>query len=289
MNEKRTTDLLNQLAEDAVPAETNLWPALRATLAHKQPPVATVSSGELKGHLTMTPSINSAARLRWVGVTTFVILALAAALVLLPQGRALAQSLWLFFNPAPAESFTVDPELTAGDPAVEAGEPSNAPTAVAPSFAADVCGADLTCQLNAAAEAAGLSVQQLPADVANLTWTYVQAFPDQGTVILGYMATGGGGLVLSQSRNDLPSAVWEEVPADKAVAVTVNGAPAEYVEGTFVLYPGAEEAVWSEDGPVQRLRWEADGVLYELQKMGDPPALADMDQAALIALAERIK
>src|SRR5690349_6679181 len=116
MNEQRTTELLNQLAEDTVPAETDLWPALRATLARKQPQDATPSA-EPKGYVAMNPSINSPARLRWVGVTTFVILALAAAFVLLPQGRALAQSLWLFFNPAPSESFTVDPTLNAGDPA----------------------------------------------------------------------------------------------------------------------------------------------------------------------------
>jgi hypothetical protein len=274
MNDKRLTTALNQLAAEAVPPEADLWPALRAQLAQRPAPAAAH-----QGQTTMTPNFNAPARLRWVGLTSFIILALAAAFALLPQGRALAQSLWLYFNPAAAENFTVDPALGAA-------KPSTGPTAAAPSFAADVCGADLTCQFNTAAEATGLSVRQLPND---FSLYYVQAFPDSGTVVLGYTAPTGGMLVLSQSRGELPSAPWTEVPADKAVAVQVNGAPAEYVEGTFVVYPDSTEAVWDPHGPMQRLRWEVNGVLYELTKGGDPADLEYLDQAAMIALAEQIK
>ena len=229
----------------------------------------------------MTPTSRPAARLRWAGLTTMAVLALAAATLLLPQGRALAQSVWLFFNPAAAESFAVPPD-------VQAGAPSSGPTAAAPSFAADQCGADLACQLAAAEAATGLAALELPA-TPQLSFTYVQAFPETGTVILGYTADGGGGLVLSQSRGDLPTSPWEAVPEGAAQAVTVNGAAAEYVEGTFVVFPGSAEAVWNADAPVQRLRWQANGTLYELSKLGDPQALETLDQAALIALAEQLQ
>jgi hypothetical protein len=276
MNDKTLTNFLKQLADEAVPAKSDVWPKLRSQIEARRG-----ASANPKGFLTMNNSYSHLARMRWVGVSTVAVLAVAAALILTPQGRALAQSVWLFFNPAAADSFAV-PE------ALNVDEPSAGPTAVAPSFAADTCGADLACQLGAAEAATGLSALTLPS-VNAVSWMYVEAYPDQGTVILGYVADGGGGLVLSQSRGDLPSSAWEEVPAGAAVAVTVNGQPAEYVEGTFVVYPDSTEAVWNADGPVQRLRWQAGGVLYELSKMGDPQALEYLDQAELIALAESLE
>ena len=269
MDDKTLTRLLDQLAADALPPATDLWPAVQA-------------QANLKGPHPMTPTSRPAARLRWAGLTTVAVLALAAAFLLLPQGRALAQSVWLFFNPAAAESFAVPTEMTT------AGEPSTGPTAEPPSFAADQCGADLACQLAAAEAATGLSARELPA-TPKLSFTYVQAFPETGTLILGYTADGGGGLVLSQSRGDLPTSPWEAVPEGAAQAVTVNGAAAEYVEGTFVVFPGSDEAVWNADAPVQRLRWQANGTLYELSKLGDPQALEYLDQAAMIALAEQLQ
>jgi hypothetical protein len=277
MNEKTLQDTLHQLAADGVPAETDLWPALRARL--KARPSA---PAQPKGILIMTPTHAPAARLRWLGLSTLAALAVAAGLLITPQGRALAQNVWLFFNPAQSDSFAV-PE------ALGAAEPGSGPTAVAPSFAAETCGADLACQLSAAEAAAGLNARVLPASLAEVSWTDVEAHPDHGTVILGYTAVNGGGLVLSQSRGDLPTSVWEAVPADAAVAVTVNGQPAEYVEGTFVTYPGSSEAVWNAQAPVQRLRWSADGVLYELATLGDPQSLEELDQAAMIALAESLE
>jgi hypothetical protein len=276
MNDKRLTEQLQQLAEDAVQGEANLWPAVRAQLEARP-----AASAHLKGRLAMNTTLFSPARRRWVGLTLVAGLALAAALLVSPQGRALAQTVWLFFNPAAAQAFDVDA-------AVGAAEPSSGPTAVAPSFAADTCGADLTCQLAAAEAAVGIDALELPSDVAHLSWTYVEADAASGLIRLGYTADGGGGLVLSQSSSDLPTSVWEAVPEGAAQAVTVNGAPAEYVEGTFVVYAGATEATWEPTAPLQRLRWSAGGKLYELAKMGDPEALESMDLAALVALAERL-
>ncbi len=276
MNDKLLTKTLNQLAEDAVPANTDLWPALRAQLGARPGAPA-----HLKGRLTMNTPYPHAARLRWMGFSTLAVVAVAAALLVTPQGRALAQSVWLFFNPAASEAFGV-PE------AIGAAEPSVGPTAVAPSFAADVCGADLACQLTAAEAAIGFDARVLPSH-SELTWNYVEAYPEAGTLRLGYAAAEGGGLVLSQSLAALPTSQWEEVPAGAAVAVTVNGQPAEYVEGTFVVYPGSTEAVWNAEAPVQRLRWRADGVLFELTKMGDPQSLEYLDMAAMVALAESLE
>ena len=277
MNDKLLTKTLKQLAEDAVPASTDLWPALLAQFDARPGAPA-----HLKGRLTMNTPYPHAARLRWMGLSTVAVLAVAALLLVTPQGRALAQNVWLFFNPAAGEAFGVPEALGADDP-------SAGPTAAAPSFAADVCGADLACQLTAAEAAIGFDARVLPSGSSDLTWNYVEAYPEGGTLRLGYAAVGGGGLVLSQRLDGLPTSEWEAVPAGAVVAVTVNGQPAEYVEGTFVVSPGSTEAVWNGDAPIQRLRWRAEGVLYELTKMGDPQALEHLDMAAMVALAESLE
>jgi hypothetical protein len=277
MNDKLMTKTLKQLAEDAVPGNTDLWPGLAARIDARPGAPA-----HLKGRLTMNTPYPHTARLRWMGLSTLAVVAVAAVLLVTPQGRALAQSVWLFFNPAASEAFVVSEALGAAEPSV-------GPTAAAPSFAADVCGADLTCQLAAAEAAIGFDARVLPSGSSDLTWNYVEAYPEGGTLRLGYAAAEGGGLVLSQSLDGLPTSKWEAVPAGAAVAVTVNGQPAEYVEGTFVVYPGSTEAVWNADAPVQRLRWRAEGVLYELTKMGDPQSLEHLDMAAMVALAESLE
>jgi hypothetical protein len=299
MHDKPIHRILNELADEAVPAETDLWPALRAQLdaaggrrGVTQAPLwgqlnaptlnASARGAHSKGTLTMTPTLIRPARLRWLAISTLAVLALAAGLLATPQGRVLAQTVWQFFNPAAADSFAV-PE------AAGAAEPSTGPTAMPPQFAAATCGADLACQLAAAEAAVGFEALLVPAGVAELTWHYVEAFPESGTLRVGYVAEGGGGLVLSQSRGDLPTSPWEAVPPEAAKAVQVNGEPAEYVEGTFVVLPGATEATWNADAPVQRLRWREGDVLYEFTKMGDPQPLEYLDEAGLIALAESLR
>jgi hypothetical protein len=303
MNDKPIQRILQALADEAVPPETDLWPALRArigTTAARRgvqhlpktvgvglnipagAPAAGAKENPFKGTLTMTPTLFRQPRTRLLAISTLAALVtLAAWLLATPQGRVLAQNVWRFFNPAAADSFAV-PE------AMGAAEPSAGPTAVPPQFVAAACAADLACQLGAAEAAVGFEALALE-DVPGLTWHYVEAFPESGTLRLGYTAQGGGGLVLSQSRGDLPASPWEAVPPEAAKAVQVNGQPAEYVEGTFVVMAGATEATWNAGAPLQRLRWREGGVLYELSKMGDPEPLEYLDEAALIALAESLQ
>jgi hypothetical protein len=276
MDEKQITDALNALAAEAVPDDADLWPRIGARLRGRG------AAAPTKGTLTMNPLRPTVPRWRLLGMVILTGLGVGLALAATPQGRLLAQGVWQFFNPAPAASFAVTP-------AAEAAEPATGPTAAPPAVAAEACGDDLACQLAAAEAALGFEALLPPGAIAGVDWIYVEALLESGTLRLGYAAETGGGLVITQSRGDLPTSPWEAVPADAAQAVSVGGQPAEYVEGTFVVTPGSDEAVWNPAVPLQRLRWRAGDRLFEISKMGDPEAVEYLDLAALVALAESLE
>jgi hypothetical protein len=272
MNDKQLKQTLIVLAEDGVPA-ADLWPALRARLAAR-PAFAE------KGTLMLKPVSGNgpALAVRALGTATLILLLLAAALLVTPQGRAWAQSVWQYFTVAPADSFAVEPV-----PAPDV----NAPTAEPPSVNANECGADMACQVASAAELLGYAPIVPAEGFAGLRLEAVQVAGD--ILNLSYTAQGGGGLVLSQGPGDLTASHWDEVAPEAVQAVQVNGTPAEFVQGTFVVYPDSSTAVWEPSAPVLRLRWERDGRTFELAKLGAPEHLEHLDQAALIALAETIR
>jgi hypothetical protein len=275
MNDKHIQQTLIQLAEDGVPADANLWPALRAQLAARTGPAFAE-----KGTPMLKPVTGGAWPLaaRALGAATLTLLLLAAALLVTPQGRAWAQSVWQFFSVAPADSFAVQPV---------APPQADAPTAVAPSVNAAECGADLACQVRSAETLLGFTPVVPDEGFAGLTLQAVDAAG--GILRLSYAAQGGGGLVLSQGQGDLTASRWDEVAAEAVEAVQVGDVPGEYVQGTFVVPAGSSTAIWNSDAVVLRLRWQQGDRYFELAKLGDPEHLEYLDKAALIALAETIR
>lgn len=272
MNDKQLKQILTQLAEDGVPADANLWPALRTRLAGHPALGAT-----MKGDPMLKPILAQPRLARTLGVTTLAVLLLATALLVTPQGRAWAQRLWQFFTLAPADTFAVTPM---------ANPQADAPTAAPPSVNAGECGADLACQVASAGDLLGFTPRVPANGFPGLKLEAVQAAG--GILRLSYTAQGGGGLVLSQGQGDLTASRWDEVAAEAVEPVQVGAAAGEFVQGTFVVPAGSDTAVWSADAPVLRLRWQQGGRYFELAKLGDPEHLEHLDKAALIALAETI-
>jgi hypothetical protein len=275
MNDQQIKDTLTQLAEDGVPAEANLWPALRARLARGRAPAF-----DMKGTLMLKPVFggSQARAARTLAAATLAMLLLAAALLVTPQGRAWAQSLWQFFTLAPADSFAVEPV---------ANPQADAPTAAPPSVNAGECGADLACQVRSAEALVGFTPVVPAEGFAGLTLQAVDAAG--GILRLSYVAQGGGGLVLSQGQGDLTASQWDEVAAGAVETVQIGGGTGEFVQGTFVVPAGSSTAVWDAEAPVLRLRWQAGDRHFELAKLGAPEYLDHLDKEALIALAEGLQ
>ena len=278
MNDEQLKHTLTQLAEDGVPADANLWPALRTRLAGARSPALAE-----KGFPMLKPVSGGTQPLaaRTLGAVTLALLLLTAAVLVTPQGRAWAQSVWQYFTVAPADSFAVEPVL-----APEAG----AATAAPPSVNAEECGADLACQVRSAEALLSFTPVIPEVGIRGTTLVAVSVDADGQMLRLSYAAPQGGGLVLSQGRGPLSQSPWEEVPADAVEPVKVGAYDGEYVQGTFVVYSqSGTQAEWNPDAPIQRLRWQVGDLVFEIEKMGDPEPIEYLDRDALIALAESLQ
>lgn len=270
----RLRQQLRQLAEEMVPDEVDLWPHLQARLrATRQ---GTVSMNTFK----------FSRRWRWLALPLAAVTLGLAVVAATPQGRILAQRVWQFFTPAAGPTFPV--------PVVQLPA-AEAPTAAPPAGLAGCEGlagaAALACQTAQAEAALGFDLVTPAQDVPGLEFVYAQVSADPPAATVVYNAVGGGaGLALTQGRGPLDQIVWEAIPPEALVEpVQVLGLPAEYVRGTFVVYAGAREATWNPDAPVQRLRWRAGDTWFELRLDGGVEAVAQLDRAGLIALAESLR
>jgi hypothetical protein len=273
MNDKPIQRILQALADEAVPPETDLWPALRARITKS------------KGTLTMTPTLFRQPRTRLLAISTLAVLALAAGLLATPQGRALAQNVLRLFTPSAAETFTVPPEL--GQPL-----PAGAPTAEAPVFDLGGCAeANLACQVSYAESLAGFQALAPAGEITGLRFLRAVWNEAKQEIRLEYTTDGyGSHLFISARRGNTQDDRWDQVaPSAQVQAVTVAGVEGEYVAGTYVVLPGATEATWQPDASNQRLRWRVGEMVYTIEKWGDVRPVEYLDQAGLIALAESLQ
>jgi hypothetical protein len=227
-------------------------------------------------------------RRAWVlGAGALAALLLASA-VFTPWGRAFAQTLMQYFTPAESSTFPVPADLAQ---TVPAGAPTAAPPAGLPGCEGQTGAQALACQAAQAEAAVGYDLKLPADDIPGLTFIYAQVNVDQGFASFVYNAVGGGaGLSLSQAKGALGSVQWEAVPPEAVVeTVSVGGSLAEYVRGTFVVYAGAQEAVWNPEAPVQRLRWREGETQFEIRLDGAVEAVEHLDREALIALAESLR
>jgi hypothetical protein len=202
----------------------------------------------------------------------FVLMGIAAVL-LTPQGRSLAQEILQFFNRADSDTLPVQSWQLAPLPETSAPDP------------ADISNANL---------AVDEVENQIGYDVLEPTWlpevlSFVGANldPEQNMSFLFYRYTDTNGLVLKQVPVEINNdcALCGTVGASALVeTVQVGQASAEYVEGVWKM-TGAGP-VWESDLWLKTLRWQADGMAFELLYMGPPESVSRAD---LIAIAESLE
>ena len=261
MDNKKIQAILQEALEEEVPsADIHLWPAVKSLVAGKP----TNPQGVPKMN---TPFMRRVPR---VALAILAIVALFALILTTPQGQSFAQSLWQFFSPAEDTSIPLSDTQIAVEPE------KNNPTAEAPAPLITV----------AEAEA------QVGFDVAELSFLpegfdYLGARLYGNVVNLEYQTPDlGGHLNISQFREGYSESDWDSVPAEFIIPVKIGELDGEFVQGSFVVYPNAVEATWNPEMAMWRLRWEKDGIYYEITKFGDVQAIEYLDQAGLIALAE---
>ena len=212
-------------------------------------------------------------RTRRFALAGAMIIALLAAALLTPQGRALSQSILQFFTRA--EDTTV-PEPPS-QPAVGELDPA-APTAEPP--------APLITVAEAEAQV-GFDVAELPFVPDGLDYLGARLYGE--TVSVEYQTPDyRGHLIIMQSRSGFLQSDWDSVPADAVVPVKIGELDGEFTQGRFVVYAGDTAVTWEPDAPILRLRWVQNGIWFEMAKSGYAETLAYLDQAGLIELAESL-
>ena len=262
MDNKKIKSILQDALENEIPAsQVDLVSAVRSHLVagrkhHRQ-------QGEKMNRVSMK-------RLAFSAIT---VLALLAAVLITPQGRAFAQSVLQLFVRAEDNTIPLEPGQVIPPASVEAA------TAMPPSPLISVAEAE---------QLAGF-------DAAELSWVpegfnYLGARMYGNAISIEYEAQGGGGnLIIMQSRDGYVQSQWDQVPADAIVPVRIGGLDGEFAKGTFVVYGNDNVGTWNPDAAILRLRWVKDGVWYEMTRFGDVESIQYLDQAGMIALAESLK
>jgi hypothetical protein len=265
MNDKRIRSALQDALDEKIPpSQIDLWPAVRANL------VAGNHQRVQQGDKMNTKRVY---RIRRFALAGAMIVALLAAALLTPQGRALSQSILQFFTRA--EDTTV-PDLP---PKTAAGElDPSAPTAEPPAPLISVVEAEALV---------GFDIAKLPVAPDGLDYLGARLYGD--TVSVEYQTPDyAGHLIIMQSQSGFLQSEWDRVPADAVVPVKIGELDGEFTQGTFVVYAGETVATWEPNARMLRLRWVQDGIWFEMTKTGYAEAVAYLDQAGMIELAESL-
>jgi len=208
-----------------------------------------------------------------LALATVALLLILTALFAAPQGRAFAQNILQYFVRTDEK---VRP-LPEGQ--IPSTEDQDAPTAVAPAPLVSVTEAEKT---------AGFDAKELPSTPNGFEFAGAMAIGNG--ISIQYQARGNGGqLVINESTNGFMESDWDQTPTDAITPVKIGDLDAEFVQGTFVVYPNETVARWNPDAPILRLRWIQDGVWFEMTKFGNVESIEYLDQAGLIALAGQLQ
>jgi hypothetical protein len=265
MGEKRIQSILQNALEDEIPSmEVQLWPRIRANL------VADKRKSLQQGEKMNTIQVRRIPRL---AIAIIAIVTLLAVALITPRGRSFAQSVLALFTRAESTSFPLQPSQ------IWTGEPEAAvPTALPPAPLISVAEAE---------EQLGFEVAQLPSVPDGFNYLGARIYGD--AVNIEYETPDRGGhLSIQQSLEGFYQTDWDQVPAEVIIPVKIGKLDGEFVQGTFVVYPGETSATWNPDIAMLRLRWKQDGVWFEITKYGNVEAIEYLDQAGIIKLAESL-
>ena len=265
MNKQEVQSVLQDALEEEIPSsQVQLWPAVKANL------VAGEARFNQQGVKMNTIKLQRTPRLIFAILTVVVLLVIILAT---PQGRSFAQSILQFFSRAENTTFPLD------DSQIISNEPDSfGPTALPPAPLISVAEAETQV---------GFDIAELP--IVPEGFNYLGARLYGNAVNIEYETPNKGGhLSIKQSQDGFYQSDWDNVPDEDIIPVKIGELDGEYVQGTFVVYPGETFATWNPEAAILRLRWLQDDTWFEMTKYGDVEAIEYLDQAGLIELAESL-
>lgn len=251
--------ILAHIGEDRMPSQSiNLWPALRSRL-----------SVEWQSFPSQSTSNNIRNQKRNIAaIVSFITIVIFAAFLITPQGRVWAQEFLQFFTRARTDTLPV--QLWQLNP-----QPTLSPGSALPDPASIL---EAKLSVYEVKELSGYEVKEpfwLPEHLTLVGATYDAA---RSLVRIFYRLEESNGLILKEEFYSSPEtcALCNEVGSSANVeTVQIENATGEYVQGVWKLTENGP--VWENDPYLQTLRWQADGIAYELQFMGPPESLKKED------------
>lgn len=263
--------ILTHIAEDRIPPEEiNLTAVVRSRIAgDRYSPPTRLSRSRIKRR--------GIRNIQYAMVGSLLTVVLLVILLITPQGRVWAQELLHFFTHAESDALPVQPwQLT---------PQSTLASDIASPDPANILEAKLS--VNEVEEQIGFDVKEptwLPDRLSLVGATFD---PLRSLVRIFYRLEESNGLVLKEefySSYDT-CALCTEVGASASVeTVQIGSATGEYVQGVWKLTE--KGPIWENDPYLQTLRWQADGVAYELQYMGPADTLSRDD---LVKIASNLQ
>lgn len=286
--------LLEQWSEEALPSgEIHLWPAIQSSL--------NANARQSKKGIS---SINATVRKPSPRLQAILIVAVLMILLVMfatPQGRALAQEILHFFTRAPSDTLPLQsfqlthlPTLDLSTPTPDRRPtPAGAKGTVLPTLdsimptpdPASIIDANQTVQ--EVEKRAGFEVLE-PAYLPNIiSFTGASFDPEHHIARIFYRYWDTNGLVLREEpyqTND-NCELCGVVGASAAVeTVQIGNVTGEYAEGVWSLTENGP--VWDPNPYLKTLRWQANGMAFELLYMGPPSSVTKEE---MIAIAKSLK
>jgi hypothetical protein len=267
MSEKKVSLILEHMAEKIAPSdEINLWPKLQTRFQTSAPVHQTGAK--------MNTQKNNSNRLRFAAIAFAVLVIFISVFLMMPQGKALAQTVFQFFTRAESDTLPVQAfQLTPlpADPTPDPGDINNAVLSV--SEVAQLAGFDV------------LEPTWIPAELSFVGATYDQEY-HTARIFYRYGEETNGLVVREEpfDQTDDCELCGKVGQGADIQPVQINVNLGEYVEGFWSLTENGPE--WVSDPYLKTMRWQANGMAFELLYMGPPESITIDD---LTMIAESIK
>ncbi|MGD0707827.1 MAG: hypothetical protein ABSA51_05180 [Anaerolineaceae bacterium] len=210
--------------------------------------------------------------LPWTAASLLTLTILAVLLLVTPQGKAWAQEILRFFTRSTSDNLPVQSWQLTPQPTSEA--PTSDPASIL----------DANQTVSEVEQQAGFHVLEPAWLPDSLTFAGASLETDHNIARLFYRLVETNGLVLRQQPVKLTDTceLCGEVGSSAAVEeVSIGNETGEYVEGVWSLTD--QGPVWEDDPYMKTLRWQANGMAFELMFMGPPDAVSKNDMIAVAA------
>lgn len=250
-NKKLKSIMQDALEKEISPGEIELWPAVKNRLVARKHPL--FRQGE---------NMNTTLFIRRTALAALALTMAFSLLAFTPQGRALAQGILQFFTRAETDTLPTQPtyETISESPRVlnaaaaegQAGFDVLEPAFLPEGFAFQ--GASYTAEINTVIQQFGYAPEDIRLSVQQQPFTTLKDC-------------------------DLCGLVGATAPVE---IVRVRNVTGEYVEGVWELTDAGP--VWRNDPYLKTLRWQEEGMAFEMIFMG-----MELSKADLLVIAESMK